>query len=281
MAQDIRVPLLRGVLWDIVNLRITRHDTQGARIESRNPRRKIGLTQVAIGEFYGSALHTAGWGALGWEVGHQCNNLVWAIDIRALSAANDILCDLRIEVRILCVGFHIASHSGIAFQLQHKGGKNVNADSSCFLRGSGIYAIYESHIERAANAQAFRKYSGSREHGSMRSFFIFKQGNFQSRLRKRNFLQFIEVIHLRCNIALLESVGEGKESRSRTNLGGMSSGGELLCGFNLLRNRLTEPVNVCARKIELADFFFQRHPAHQIIYADIDRLARVQIERLR
>ena len=133
----------------------------------------------------------------------------------------------------------------------------MNADSSCFLCGSGIDAIYQFHIERAANGQAFGKYRGSREHGSMRPLFIFKQRNLQPRLCKRNLLQLIEVIHLCCDIGLLEGIGERKEARSRTDLRGISSGSELSCGFNLLRNCLTDLVNKCARKIELANFFFE------------------------
>ena len=74
-------------------------------------------------------------------------------------------------------------------------------------------------------------------------------------------------------------VGQREKTGSRANFGRVSSSRELSARISLVRNRFSQLIYIDTRQIELANFFLQRHSAHQVIQAFVNRALRVKIKR--
>src|SRR6185437_10270839 len=157
----------------------------------------------------------------------------------------------------------------------------MDTGGPCFLRRRRINLFHERHIEGAPDCQTFRKDCRARKHRSMRSLLVLKERNLQPRLRNRDLLQFIKIVHLLWNVVQLDRVCQGEKSRTWADLRGVGTRRKLSRSLHLFWNRLSQLIHVAARQVQLADFFFQGHPLHQVIYSSTNRLLRIEIQRSR
>ncbi len=199
-------------------------------------------------------------------------------DVGALSTFDDVPGELGVEVWVLGVSFHVAAHARVAIKLQHQRGEDMNADGTRFLGGCCIDAIHERHVESASDGEPFGKDGCPREHGAVGSLFVLEERDFEAGLGERDLLEFVEVVHLPCEVAVSKSVGEREETRAWADFAGECAGSEFSCAVSLLVGRLTQLVNIAAGKVELADLFLQRHAPHEIVDTDFNGLCRIQVE---
>src|ERR1700719_3404863 len=118
LPQYLSEPLLRSMRRNIFDLGVAGHHSEGVALrDRRTPWGKEVLTKRALREFDGAAFQTAHRLTLSRKIRHYRGNFVRCIDAGTLRSIHDRLGDARIQIRILSVGFFIASHPRIAVDL--------------------------------------------------------------------------------------------------------------------------------------------------------------------
>ena len=114
----------------------------------------------------------------------------------------------------------------------------------------------------------------------MRAFFIFEERNLQVCLRDRDFLKFVEVCGLLLNAFVQNRVREGEEAGAGANFLVYVPAANFLEAAIFSGMLLPSCSTYTQGQIQLADLFLQSHPTHQVVYATLDWLVRVQINGL-